>query len=121
MVLFIIAIDKCILYYPKLKYFDFGYAKYQPHIDAEGFIALFSVSVIPVFFVTDKISQILSLSEWFGHAAYPGAGRIPLYFSLISWSVVKFSSCAYPQNSFRTLSCKRSAKASASLSARALP
>ena len=41
-----------------------------------------------------NIEQWLVFGGWSGQAGYPGAGRIPLYFSAINWSFVNCSSGA---------------------------
>ena len=72
-----------------------------------------SVRLMSVFTVTSSISNIFFFSVWSGQGGYPGAGLIPLYFTLNRSSLLKFSSAEYPQNSFLSLSCSLSANASA--------
>src|SRR5476651_1191007 len=48
----------------------------------------------------EQLEQVALLGV-VGHAGYPGAGRIPAYFSAIISSLDRLSPGAYPQNSVR--------------------
>ena len=50
------------------KYFDSGWAKYQPETDAVGYIAMLSVKETPVNFSAFKSLNSVGFSRWSGQA-----------------------------------------------------
>ena len=87
--------------YSIVKYRAWGDAMYNPQMDACGYIAPFSVSLMPIWSISSN-SANGNIIFWSGRDGYPTAGRMPSNLAANNSCYDSASSGAYPHIERRT-------------------